>query len=71
MVNFNVEAIKNARPVLLMIVVQSIYATSNIMLKMVAIDGTGLSVLIAYRFIFSTVFIVPFALLYERCLSLI
>lgn len=66
MVNyFNVEAIENAKPVLLMIVVQSIYAATGIMLKMVAADG-GLGVLIAYRFVFSSLFIVPFALLYER-----
>lgn len=69
MVNyFNVEAIENAKPVLLMIVVQSIYAASGIMLKMVAADG-GLGVLIAYRFVFSSLFVVPFALLYERYLS--
>jgi len=66
---FNVEAIKRAKPVLLMIVVQSIYALVNIMFKIVINDGTSLSILIAYRFIFSTAFIVPFGILFERCIS--
>lgn len=67
MVNlFNVEVIESVKPVVLMIVVQSIYAVVNIMLKMVTNDGSSLSVLIAYRFVFSTAFTVPFALFFER-----
>ncbi|PNX97640.1 auxin-induced protein 5ng4-like, partial [Trifolium pratense] len=38
----------------------------NIMLKMVTNDGSSLSVLIAYRFVFSTAFTVPLALFFER-----
>lgn len=72
MVNlFNVEAIESVKPVVLMIVVQSIYAVVNIMLKMVTNDGSSLSVLIAYRFVFSTAFTVPFALFFERYVSFI
>jgi hypothetical protein len=63
---FSVETIENAKPIVLMIVVQSIYAVVNIMLKMVTNDGSSLSVLIAYRFVFSTAFTVPLALFYER-----
>jgi drug/metabolite transporter (DMT)-like permease len=63
---FSVETIENAKPILLMIVVQSIYAVVNIMLKMVTNDGSSLSVLIAYRFVFSTAFTVPLALFFER-----
>ncbi|KAL2343734.1 hypothetical protein Fmac_005019 [Flemingia macrophylla] len=49
-----------------MIVVQTLYAVVNIMLKLVADDGMSLSVLIAYRFIFASAFIVPLALIIER-----
>jgi drug/metabolite transporter (DMT)-like permease len=63
---FSVETIENAKPIVLMIVVQSIYAVVNIMLKMVTNDGSSLSVLIAYRFVFSTAFTVPLALFFER-----
>ncbi|XP_045826457.1 WAT1-related protein At1g68170-like isoform X2 [Trifolium pratense] len=62
----SVETIENAKPIVLMIVVQSIYAVVNIMLKMVTNDGSSLSVLIAYRFVFSTAFTVPLALFFER-----
>ncbi|XP_027348408.1 WAT1-related protein At1g68170-like [Abrus precatorius] len=63
---YNIEAIGNVKPVLLMIAVQSLYAVVNILLKLVADDGMSLSVLIAYRFIFASAFIVPVALIFER-----
>ncbi|KAK7400261.1 hypothetical protein VNO78_11464 [Psophocarpus tetragonolobus] len=63
---YSVEATGNVKPVLLMIVLQTLYAVVNIMLKMVADDGMSLSVLIAYRFIFASVFIIPLALFFER-----
>ncbi|TKY59554.1 WAT1-related protein [Spatholobus suberectus] len=63
---YNVDAIGNVKPVLLMIVLQILYAVVNIMLKLVADDGMSLSVLIAYRFIFASAFIVPLALIFER-----
>lgn len=67
MVNlFSVEAIESAKPIVLMIVVQSIYAVVNIMLKMVTNDGSSLSILIVYRFVFSTAFTVPFVFFFER-----
>ncbi|XP_058763380.1 WAT1-related protein At1g68170-like [Vicia villosa] len=67
MVNlFSVEAIESAKPIVLMIVVQSIYAVVNIMLKMVTNDGSSLSILIVYRFVFSTAFTVPLVFFFER-----
>ncbi|XP_061373167.1 WAT1-related protein At1g68170-like [Gastrolobium bilobum] len=67
MVNLcNVKATDGVKPVLLMIVVQSLYAVVNILFKLAADDGMSLSVLIAYRFIFAAGFIVPFALIFER-----
>lgn len=64
-----VEATGNVKPVLLMILLQTLYAVVNIMLKIVADDGMSLGILIAYRFIFATAFIVPLALIVERCFS--
>jgi len=64
---YKVEATGNVKPVLLMILLQTLYAVVNIMLKMVAKDGMSLSVLVAYRFIFASAFIVPLALIIERC----
>ncbi|KAK7363208.1 hypothetical protein VNO77_05340 [Canavalia gladiata] len=63
---YNVEAIGNVKPVLLMIVVQTLYAVVNIMLKLAADDGMNLTVLVAYRFMFASAFIVPLALIFER-----
>ncbi|XP_047182091.1 WAT1-related protein At5g13670-like [Vigna umbellata] len=62
-----VEGTGNVKAVLLMILLQTLYAVVNIMLKIVADDGMSLSILIAYRFIFASAFIVPLALIVERC----
>ncbi|XP_052729449.1 WAT1-related protein At1g68170 isoform X1 [Vigna angularis] len=64
-----VEGTGNVKAVLLMILLQTLYAVVNIMLKIVADDGMSLSILVAYRFIFATAFIVPLALIVERCFS--
>ncbi|KOM31277.1 hypothetical protein LR48_Vigan01g083200 [Vigna angularis] len=61
-----VEGTGNVKAVLLMILLQTLYAVVNIMLKIVADDGMSLSILVAYRFIFATAFIVPLALIVER-----
>ncbi|KAK4254341.1 hypothetical protein QN277_009739 [Acacia crassicarpa] len=51
---------------LLMVIVQIVYAVANILLKMAANDGMSLTVLVAYRFLFSTCFLAPLALFFER-----
>jgi len=66
---YKVDATGNVKPVLLMILLQTLYSVVNIMLKKVAIDGMSLSILVAYRFIFASVFMVPLALIIERCFS--
>ncbi|KAK7368754.1 hypothetical protein VNO80_10784 [Phaseolus coccineus] len=63
---YKVDATGNVKPVLLMILLQTLYSVVNIMLKMVANDGMSLSILVAYRFIFASAFIVPLALIIER-----
>ncbi|OIW03834.1 hypothetical protein TanjilG_30110 [Lupinus angustifolius] len=50
----------------LMVVVQVAYAGVSILYKLVANDGMNLSILMAYRFLFASAFIVPLAFLVER-----
>ncbi|KAF1886512.1 hypothetical protein Lal_00045745 [Lupinus albus] len=49
-----------------MVVVQVAYAGVSILYKLVAKDGMNLSILMAYRFLFASAFIVPLAFLVER-----
>ncbi|MFS7919432.1 hypothetical protein Hanom_Chr03g00212631 [Helianthus anomalus] len=60
------NVIHGLMPVLLMVVVQMASAGVNVLSKLAANDGMILSILVAYRFVFSTAFIVPLALLVER-----
>ncbi|KAJ4847382.1 hypothetical protein Tsubulata_018022 [Turnera subulata] len=54
------------KPALLMVVVQVGFVGVNILYKLAANDGMSLKVIIAYRFIFATAFMVPVALIVER-----
>ncbi|XP_031259819.1 WAT1-related protein At1g09380-like [Pistacia vera] len=54
------------KPAFFMVVVQVAYAVVNVLYKLAANDGMSLSVIVAYRFIFATVFTVPLALILER-----
>ncbi|KVI01798.1 hypothetical protein Ccrd_019919, partial [Cynara cardunculus var. scolymus] len=54
------------KPVLLMVAVQTTFAGVNVFYKLAANDGMNLPVLVAYRFLFSTAFIVPLAFFVER-----
>ncbi|KAK9077114.1 hypothetical protein SSX86_005450 [Deinandra increscens subsp. villosa] len=58
--------IHGLKPVLLMVAVQTAFAGVNVLYKLAANDGMVLPILVAYRFLFSTAFIVPLALLMER-----
>ncbi|KAL7584903.1 WAT1-related protein At1g25270 [Lactuca sativa] len=60
------NVIHDLKPVLLMLTVQTTFAGVNVLYKLAANDGMNLPILVAYRFIFSTAFIVPLALLVER-----
>ncbi|XP_054797521.1 WAT1-related protein At1g25270-like [Prosopis cineraria] len=50
----------------MMIVVQVAYAGVSILYKMVANEGTSLSVLMAYRFLFASAFMLPLAFFMDR-----
>ncbi|KAJ4716953.1 WAT1-related protein [Melia azedarach] len=56
----------NLKPALMMVVVQIAFGGVNILYKLAANDGMSLRVIIAYRFIFATAFMLPVALFFER-----
>ncbi|XVF14984.1 hypothetical protein REPUB_Repub09cG0109200 [Reevesia pubescens] len=54
------------KPVIIMFVVQAVVSGVNVFYKLAVIDGMSMRVLISYRFIFATAFLVPLALILER-----
>ncbi|XP_009341320.3 WAT1-related protein At1g25270-like [Pyrus x bretschneideri] len=60
------NALHGLKPVLLMVVVQFAFAGVNVLYKLAAYDGMNLRILVAYRFIFGTAFLLPIALFIER-----
>ncbi|XP_038875637.1 WAT1-related protein At1g25270-like [Benincasa hispida] len=55
-----------AKPAILMALVQSIYAGVNVLYKLAVNDGMNLMILIAFRFIFASIFMLPLAFFLER-----
>ncbi|GLT56369.1 hypothetical protein SLA2020_294130 [Shorea laevis] len=64
------EKIRNCvyelRPLMFMVTVQVVFASANVLFKLAANDGMSLRVIVAYHFVFATVFMVPLALIVER-----
>ncbi|XP_031251765.1 WAT1-related protein At1g68170-like [Pistacia vera] len=58
--------INELKPALVMAGVQVVYAGGTILYKLAVIDGMSFSIILAYRFIFSTVVMVPLAFFVER-----
>ncbi|KAL9321434.1 hypothetical protein ACSQ67_013273 [Phaseolus vulgaris] len=54
------------KPTLVMLVVQVGYAGVNIFYKLAVNDGMNLRIVVAYRFLFATIFMAPLALILER-----
>lgn len=54
------------KPTLLMILAQTIIAGLNVFYKLASNDGMNLQILVGYRFLFGTAFIVPIAFFLER-----
>ncbi|XP_039015406.1 WAT1-related protein At1g68170-like [Hibiscus syriacus] len=54
------------KPAMLMVVVQVVSAGLNVLYKLAANDGMNLRVVVAYRMLFATAFMVPLALIVER-----
>ncbi|KAF5936740.1 hypothetical protein HYC85_024246 [Camellia sinensis] len=60
------NSIKELKAAMIMVVVQITFDVVNIFYKMAANDGMKMTVLIAYRFLFASAFILPLALFLER-----
>ncbi|XP_024026193.1 WAT1-related protein At1g25270 [Morus notabilis] len=60
------EALHGLKPALLMVVVQFVFTGVNVLYKLAANDGMNLKVIVAYRLVFATAFILPLALFIER-----
>ncbi|KAI6678630.1 hypothetical protein NL676_039426 [Syzygium grande] len=60
------EAVYKMEAPLVMVVVQFAFAGVNILYKLAASDGMNLMLVVAYRFIFATVFLAPLAFFLER-----
>ena len=60
------NVIADLKPVFVMVMVQVAYVGLSILYKLVVEDGMSMSVLIAYRTLFATSFVVPLAFFMER-----
>ncbi|XP_062178028.1 WAT1-related protein At1g25270-like [Alnus glutinosa] len=60
------NALHGLKPAMLMVVVQFVFGGVNVFYKLAANDGMSLRVIVAYRFIFATAFVLPLALLFKR-----
>ncbi|KAM1060816.1 hypothetical protein ACFX2B_025155 [Malus domestica] len=60
------SVVQGLKPVLMMLVVQTAYTGMNIVYKLVAEVGMSLTVLVAYRNMFSAALMLPLALICER-----
>ncbi|KAF2321269.1 hypothetical protein GH714_038425 [Hevea brasiliensis] len=60
------KLVYGSKEVLIMVVVQLVYAGSNITYKLAASDGMSVRIIVAYRYIFATIFMIPLALFFER-----
>ncbi|CAM8906939.1 unnamed protein product [Rhodiola kirilowii] len=60
-----IRVLEGAKPAMLMVVVQTLYAGVNVFYKLAANDGMNLRILVAYRLLFAAAFMVPLALIFE------
>ena len=60
------RVIEGLKPALVMVLVQVAYGGLGILFKMAANDGNSLSVIMAYRSLVASAFIVPLAYFFER-----
>ncbi|GLT85968.1 hypothetical protein SLE2022_041330 [Rubroshorea leprosula] len=54
------------RPLMFMVTVQVVFSHANVLFKLAANDKMSSRVIVAYSFVFATVFMVPLALIVER-----
>ncbi|OVA16861.1 Drug/metabolite transporter [Macleaya cordata] len=54
------------KPAIVMVVVQIVFAGMNVFYKLAINDGMNMKILVAYRSLFATAFVVPIAIFFER-----
>ncbi|OMO55873.1 Drug/metabolite transporter [Corchorus capsularis] len=57
---------EGVKPVIIMLMAEAVVAGANIFYKLAVIDGMSMGVLASYKFLFSTAFLLPLALIFER-----
>lgn len=62
------NVIHELKPTILMVIVEIIMGVNNVLYKLAVNDGFDLRILVTYRFVFATAFMVPVALFVERSL---
>ncbi|KAJ9160031.1 hypothetical protein P3X46_025472 [Hevea brasiliensis] len=60
------KLVDGLKPVLVMALVQVAYAGANVLYKLAVSDGMSLRIIVAYRYIFATAFMIPLALYFEK-----
>lgn len=60
------KLVQELKAVVAMVLVQISYAVMNVLYKLAADDDMNLTILVAYRLLFATAFMVPLALIFER-----
>lgn len=63
------DKVKGWKPGIMMVMVQMVGAGLNIFYKLAATDGMNMKILVAYRFLIASAFIVPLALYVDRYLT--
>ncbi|OMP12701.1 auxin-induced protein 5NG4-like protein, partial [Corchorus olitorius] len=56
---------EGVKPVIIMLMAEAVVAGANIFYKLAVIDGMSNGVLASYKFLFSTAFLLPLALIFE------
>ncbi|KAK6922862.1 hypothetical protein RJ641_011166, partial [Dillenia turbinata] len=62
----NMRFFEGPKPVLAMVLVQAMIGGVHIFFKLAKLDGISMPILVAYRYMFSTAFVAPLALILER-----
>ncbi|XP_015893328.3 WAT1-related protein At1g68170 isoform X2 [Ziziphus jujuba] len=62
----NCRVVNELKPVIVMVMTQIAYGIMNILYKLVVEDGMDFRILIVYRLLFATSFMLPIALIFER-----
>ncbi|KAJ0053591.1 hypothetical protein Pint_03059 [Pistacia integerrima] len=65
------NCIQGLKPALMMVVVQIVFAGVNVLYKLAADEGMSFSVIVAYRLIFATAFMIPLAFFLESVVFMV